>query len=146
MIAETTAFGIGTGMGAGAKLFSKLIDGHLANSTARHTEEMEMMKAQQSGWAAARDFAMSFSGGVWARRFIVFVVFTYLFVFPFWAAVREIPINYLYPGEGAGMLGWLFGIGEGIKSKAYTGFVVMPFQTTIASFIAGFYFGAGTVK
>lgn len=146
MIAETAAFGIGTGTGVAAKLFGKLVDGHLQNSTARHQEKMQEMKLHQSGWAAAREFALAFSGGVWSRRFIVLVVFSYLFIFPFWSALVHLPLNFVYPGDGAGILGWIFGIGEGMKSKTFEGFVVMPFQTTIASFIAGFYFGAGTVK
>jgi len=146
MIAETAAFGTGTLMGAGMKLAGKLLDSYSNVTISENQVRIAKIQSEQKALSAAREFALAFSGGVWARRFMVLTVFSYLFVFPFWAALKEIKINYLYVGEGAGIMGWIFGIGEGIKTATMEGFTIMPFQPIIASYMAGFYFGASTVK
>lgn len=146
MIAETLAFGSGTAMGAGFKMVNKLIDGHVRNTTEKADLKKAELEAQQTGWAAAREFAQSFSGGTWARRFIVITVYSYLFLFPFYAVLKGIPVNYVFLEKGAGLFAWLFGLGEGTQSQSFDGFTILPFQTSIASFIAGFYFGASTVN
>lgn len=146
MIAETASFGVGTLSGAGIKLAGKLLDGYKEATLSENQVRIAKIQAAESGWKSAREFALAFAGGAMARRFIVLTVFSYLFIFPFVAAMKGIPINYLHIGEGAGVLGWLFGIGEGVKTKVTEGFTVLPFQTMIASYVAGFYFGAGVVK
>jgi len=146
MIAEAASFGVGTLSGAGIKLAGKLLDGYKEATLSDNQIKLAKIQATESGWKSAREFALSFAGGAMARRFIVLTVFSYLFIFPFIASLKEIPINYLHIGEGAGILGWMFGLGEGVKTRTTEGFTILPFQTMIASYVAGFYFGAGTVK
>ena len=146
MIAETLAFGTGTVGGAAIKLAGKLLDNYADATKTERQFRLEEAKVNQAATASARDFAMSFSGGVWARRFIVVTVFAYLFVFPFVLALMGNPIFHLSIGDGAGIFGWLFGIGEGVEVERMDGFTIFPFQTVLASMVAGFYFGASVSK
>jgi len=146
MIAETLAFGTGTVGGAAIKLVGKLLDNYADATKTERQYELEKAKAHQTAAESARAFATGFSGGLWARRFIVLTVFAYLFVYPFVLALLNLPIYHLTIGDGAGIFGWMFGLGEGIQVEKMDGFTVFPFQTVLASMVAGFYFGAGVLK
>jgi hypothetical protein len=146
MILEAAGFGVGTLGGAGIKLVTKGVEALIAGNTAKREAEENRHAEYMADVGKARDFALAFKGGVWARRFIVLTVFSYLFIFPYAVTFTGDQVHYVYLEEGSGIFAWLFGMGDGTKVITMTGFVILPFQRLLASTVAGFYFGAGIVK